>query len=166
MAIPAKDILKLEQAMQAGGSSHYLRERYQAGAEHVGVYKVFRIWSDKLKEIETDDGEWRENAVTFLEVNPRYFRSGYDKAQLLRHLKRASLSAKHGRRLRAVLLDAVTRPSGVEFRQYCHLASSLASKDFLADLARFAKSGDPEVRRRAAWMLEHVRLATKPVRKA
>jgi len=156
MAIPAKDILKLEQAMQAGGTSHYLRERYRAGAEHVGIYKVFRLWPDKLKEVETDDGEWRENAITFLEVNPRYFRSGYDKAQLLRYLKRADLSPKHQQRLQAVLLDVVGRPSGVEFRQYCQLASRLASKELASALSKLVKSEDEGVRRRASWMLEHV----------
>ena len=163
MAIPAKDILKLEQAMQAGGSSHYLRERYQAGAEHVGIYKIFRIWPDKLKEIETDDGEWRENAVTFLEVNPRYFRSGYDKAQLLRYLKRADLSMKHKQRLQAVLLDVVGRPSGVEFRQYCQLAARLASKELSSALTKLVKSEDEGVRRRASWMLEHVEAAKLPL---
>jgi len=159
MAIPAKDILKLEQTMQAGGSSHYLRERYRAGAEHVGIYKIFRLWPDKLKEVETDDGEWRENAVTFLEVNPRYFRSGYDKAQLLRYLKRADLSLKHQQRLQAVLLDVVGRPSGVEFRLYCQLATRLASKELTSALTRLLKSADEGVRRRASWMLEHVEAA-------
>ena len=159
MAIPAKDILKLEQAMQVGGSSHYLRDRYQAGAEHVGIYRIFRIWPDKLKEVESDDGEWRENAVTFLEVNPRYFRSGYDKAQLLRYLKRADLSLKHKQRLQAVLLDVVGRPSGVEFRQYCQLASRLASKELISALTKLVKSEDEGVRRRASWMLEHVEAA-------
>jgi hypothetical protein len=156
MAIPAKDILKLEQAMQAGGSAHYLRERYRPGAEHVGIYKIFRLWPDKLKEVEADDGEWRENAVTFLEVNPRYFRSGYDKAQLLRYLKRADLSPKHQQRLRAVLLEVVGRPSGVEFRQYCQLASRLPSKELTSALTGLLKSEDEGVRRRASWMLEHV----------
>jgi hypothetical protein len=159
MSISAKDISKLEQAMQAGGSSHYLRERYQSGAEHVGIYKIFRIWPDKLKEIEVDDGEWRENAVTFLEVNPRYFRSGYDKAQLLRRLKRADLNPKHKQRLLAVLLDVVGRPSGVEFRQYCQLAARLASKELASALSKLVKSEDEGVRRRASWMLEHVESA-------
>ena len=159
MAIPAKDILKLEQAMQAGGTSHYLRERYRAGAVHVGIYKLFAIWPDKLKEIEEVDGEWRESAITFLEVNPRYFRSGYDKAQLLRYLKRADLSRKHQQRLLAVLLDVVGRPSGVEFRQYCQMASRLPSKELTSALTGLLKSEDEGVRRRASWMLEHLEAA-------
>ena len=155
MSISAKDITKLEQVMKAEGPAHY-RNRYVPGAEHVGIYRIFMIWPDKLKEIEEVDGEWRESAITFLEVNPRYFRSGYDKAQLLRYLKRADLSLKHKQRLLAVLLDVVGRPSGVEFRQYCQLAPRLASKELASALLKLVKSVDEGVRRRASWMLEQV----------
>ncbi len=158
MSISAKDIGKLEQVMQVEGPAHY-RNRYVPGAEHVGIYRIFMIWPDKLKEIQEIDGEWRENAVTFLEVNPRYFRSGYDKAQLLRYLKRADLSPKHKQRLKTVLLDVVGRPSGVEFRQYCQFASRLASKELSSALTKLVKSDDEGVRRRASWMLEHVEAA-------
>jgi hypothetical protein len=155
MSISAKDISKLEQVMKAEGPAHY-RNRYVPGAEHVGVYRILMIWPDKLKEIEEVDGEWRENAVTFLEVNPRYFRSGYDKAQLLRYLKRADLNLKHQQRLLAVLLEVVGRPSGVEFRQYCQLAARFASKELASALSKLVKSEDEGVRRRASWMLEYV----------
>ncbi|MEN9536490.1 MAG: hypothetical protein RLZZ178_487 [Verrucomicrobiota bacterium] len=155
MSISAKDIAKLEQVMKAEGPAHY-RNRYVPGAEHVGIYRIFMIWPDKLKEVEEVDGEWREAAITFLEVNPRYFRSGYDKAQLLRCLKRADLSPKHKQRLKAVLLDVVGRPSGVEFRQYCQLAARLASNELATALSKLVKSEDDGVRRQASWMLEHV----------
>ena len=155
MSISAKDITKLEQVMKAEGPAHY-RNRYVPGAEHVGIYRIFMIWPDKLKEVEEVDGEWRESAITFLEVNPRYFRSGYDKSQLLRHLKRADLNPKHKQRLLAVLLDVVGRPSGVELRQYCQLAARLASKELASALSKLVKSEDDGVRQRAAWMLGHV----------
>ena len=158
MSISAKDIAKLEQVMKAEGPAHY-RNRYVPGAEHVGIYRIFMIWPDKLKEVEQVDGEWREAAITFLEVNPRYFRSGYDKAQLLRYLKRADLSPKHKQRLQAVLLDVVGRPSGVEFRQYCQLASRLASKELASAFSKLVKSEDEGVCRQASWMLEHVEAA-------
>lgn len=161
MSIDAKDIRKLEAVMQAGGSAHYLRERYESGAAHVGIYRIFAIWPDKLKEIEEIDGEWRDNAITFLEVDPRYFRSGYDKAWLLRHLKRADLSARQKRRLHDVLLEIVGKPSGVEFRQYCQLATRLASKDLAAALSGLAKAKDGGIRRRAIWMLEYVEKGMK-----
>ena len=141
--------------MKAEGPAHY-RNRYVPGAEHVGIYRIFMIWPDKLKEVEEVDGEWREAAITFLEVNPRYFRSGYDKAQVLRRLKRADLSAKHKQRLRSVLLEIIGKPSGVEFRQYCQLATRLASNELATALSKLVKSEDEGVRRGASWMLEHV----------
>lgn len=73
MPITAKGILRLEQA----DVSTY-RNRYVPGAEHVGIYRIFAIWPDKLEEIAEQDGEWRENAVVFLEANPRYFRNSED----------------------------------------------------------------------------------------
>ena len=155
MSISAKDITKLEQVMKAEGPAHY-RNRYVPGAEHVGIYRIFMIWPDKLREVEEIDGEWRESAITFLEINPRYFRSGYDKAQLLRYLKRADLNPKHKQRLLAVLLDVVGRPSGVEFRQYCQLAAKLASVELASTLSKLVKSDDDDVSRRASWMLEYV----------
>ena len=150
MPIARKDIVRLESVMQAD-SGHY-RARYARGMEHAGIYRVFTLWPDKLEEVEQVDGEWRENAIVFLEVNPRFFRSGYDKAQWLRRLKRAELSAAHAKRLREILLTVVLGGGGVEFRQYCQLAPRVASKGLVSALARLAKGSDPDVRRRAAWM--------------
>ena len=153
MAIAPKDFQKLELAMQAD-SQHY-RLRYQPGVEHVGIYRIFSIWPDRLKEIVEVDGEWRENGVRFLEANPRYFRSGYDKAQLLRHLKRAKLSVEHKKRLGKILLAAVQSNHGVEFRQYCQLAARVVSTEVMTALMRLAKSDDAATSRRARWMLDH-----------
>ncbi len=159
MAISVNDIRKLELAMQSGDPRQLCPQRYQSGASYAGVYRILELWPDRLKEVETTDGEWRENAVTYLEADPCYFRSGYDKAQLLRRLKRADLSAKHKQRLVVVLMDVVGRPSGVEFRQYCQLAPRLASKELTSALTKLVKSADDDVRRRASWMLEHVEAA-------
>jgi hypothetical protein len=156
MSISAKDISKLEQAMQAGDSRRLCPQRYQVGATYTGVYKILELWPDRLEEVESTDGEWRENAITYLEVDPLYFRSGYDKAQLLRHLKRAELSGDHKRRLRKVALTAVEKARSVEFRQYCQLAVRLASKDLAVGLAKLVGSPDTLISRRAAWMLEYV----------
>lgn len=161
MSIDGKDIRKLELLMQQGDGHRLCPQRYLPGATYAGVYKILEIWPDRLKEVETVDGEWRENAVTYLEVDPLYFRSGYDKAQLLRHLKRAELSGDHKRRLRKVALMAVEKARSVEFRQYCQLAAHLASKEMVAGLSKQAASTDKLIGRRAKWMLEHVEKGMK-----
>ena len=156
MSIDAKDIRKLASLMQTGDACRLCPQRYLPGASYPGVFRILELWPDRLKEVETTDGEWRENAVVFLEVDPVYFRSGYDKAQLLRHLKRAELNGDHKRRLRKVALTAVEKARSVEFRQYCQLAVRLASKDLAAGLAKLAGSPDKLIGRRAAWMLEYI----------
>ncbi len=161
MSISAKDISKLEVLLQLGDDRRLCPQRYQPGAVYTGVYRILEIWPDRLKEVETTDGEWRENAVTYLEVDPVYFRSGYDKAQLLRHLKRAELSADHKRRLRKVALAAVEKARSVEFRQYCQLATVLATPGMLADLAKVAGTDDTFISRRARWMREYVEKGMK-----
>lgn len=156
MSIDAKDISKLEVLMRQGDHRRLCPQRYQPGAAYAGVFRILEIWPDRLQEIATTDGEWRENAVTYLEVDPVYFRSGYDKAQLLRYLKRAELGADHKRRLRKVALRAVEKARSVEFRQYCQLATRLASTEMLDGLSRLAESPDASVGRRAGWMLAYV----------
>jgi HEAT repeat protein len=54
------------------------------------------------------------------------------------------------------LLEVIGKASGVEFRQYCQLATKLASRELASALSNLLKSEDDGVRRRAAWMLEHV----------
>lgn len=156
MSIDAKDIQKLASLMQTGDVRRLCPQRYLAGASYAGVFRILELWPDRLKEVETTDGEWRENAVTYLEVDPVYFRSGYDKAQLLRHLKRAELSGDHKRRLREVALAAVEKARSVEFRQYCQLAARLASKEMVAGLSKLTASTNTLISRRAKWMMEHV----------
>jgi hypothetical protein len=53
-----------------------------------------------------------ELAVRYLEANPRYFRSGYHKADFLKFLKRHPLSDEQCDRLRKVILDRVREHTG------------------------------------------------------
>lgn len=162
MSIAAKDIRKLEVLIKdALASTRLCPQRYLPGAAYEGVFRILEIWPARLKEVEMTDGEWRENAVTYLEVDPFYYRSGYDKAQLLRHLKRAELSGDHKRRLRKVVLTSIEKARSVEFRQYCQLAVLLASKEMAACLSKLAESSDKLIGRRARWMREYVEKGMK-----
>ena len=48
-----------------------------------------------------------EAAIAFLEADPWFFRSGYEKQNIIRHLKRAQLSAAQRERLARVVLAAI-----------------------------------------------------------
>jgi hypothetical protein len=94
-----------------------------------------------------------ETAIRFLEEDPLCFRSGYIKADLLRFLTRFDLTERVADRLRIVILSVVERRYGREFRAYCRLARKLDSAEFRQELERRLAHPDPNVRRRAGWVL-------------
>lgn len=101
-----------------------------------------------------------EAAIAFLEADPWFFRSGYEKQNIIRHLKRAPLTEEQRMRAARVVLAAIDGhaagvPEGrdrVEFRHFGRLACGIWS-DFLdEEVARRMQSDDRGVRRRAAWV--------------
>lgn len=102
------------------------------------------------------DGHARcvETAIAFLEADAWFFRSGYEKQNLIRHLKRAQLSERQRARLGRVVLAAIDGRDRVEFRHFGRLACGVWS-DFLDEaVARRMQSGDAGIRRRATWVAE------------
>lgn len=95
-----------------------------------------------------------EFMITFLEVDPWFFRSGYEKTTMLRRLKQVPLDDKQSVRLRTVALDAVLRRPHREFSDYCRLARALQTPDFVGNVKRLAAgSSNGSVRSRARKML-------------
>ena len=93
-----------------------------------------------------------EAAIAFLEADPWFFRSGYEKQNLIRHVKRAKLTASQRQRLGGVVVAAVDGRDRTEFRHYCRLACGVWS-DWLDDqIAERMRSPDPGIRRRAIWV--------------
>jgi hypothetical protein len=93
-----------------------------------------------------------ETAIAFLEADPWFFRSGYEKQKIIRHLKRASLSEGQRLRLARVVLAAIDGRDRVEFRHFGRLACGIWS-DFLdEEVAQRMQSPDPGIRRRATWV--------------
>lgn len=99
-----------------------------------------------------------EAGVVFVEADPRCFRSGYLKERLLRGLRHAPLTAGQAERLTRALLHAVDDSDRREFAQWCRLAAVRLDRRVVdAELQRRVEQhADPEVRRRAAWMLRRL----------
>ncbi len=98
-----------------------------------------------------------EFAISFLEVDPRFFRSGYIKQIILTRIKRSVLCESDRRRLRGVCIDAVNYRGGREFKYYCRLAAALAD-DLLITQLEGATGGAPTARTaRARIMLARIR---------
>jgi hypothetical protein len=101
------------------------------------------------------DQETIEFVISFLELDPRFFHSGYIKEEMLRKIGRAELNSKQIMRLRVVLLDAIQRRGGREFRRYCRVAAQIGHDDFLAELRSLSSEGD-SAGSRAKMMLRYV----------
>ena len=114
-----------------------------------------------LRQIDTiglaDSASLKDFAITFLEADPMYFRSGYIKARLLHRLKAAQLDEREASRLAAVLMDAIRRRGQREFLDYCRLAATLRRPEVVAEAVRLADSADGRVASRARMMLRYLR---------
>lgn len=97
-----------------------------------------------------------ETAIAFLEADPWFFRSGYEKQVLIRHLKRVQLAVAHKERLAGIVMAAIDGRDRVEFRHYCRLACYGWSDQLDAEVAERMRSADAGVRRRAQWVVEAV----------
>jgi hypothetical protein len=107
------------------------------------------------------DAQAVEMAVRFLEANPWFFRSGYIKEQLLRELRKVSLSEDQRDRLREVIMNRINKGSGREFRRYCRLAKDLMNPKFIAQVGEAMMSDDANISRRAAWVLGSFGIAAR-----
>jgi hypothetical protein len=111
------------------------------------------FWDD-FELLRNGDSSGLESAISFLEADPFFFRSGYVKADLLRLVCRFELSEQQKLRLQRVVINAVMLRDRREFRQFANLGRQVQSKNFAESLTQLLQHDDPAVRRRAQWVLE------------
>ena len=128
-------------------------ESFHSYESQLGPY-LKRVFDDP----DYTDQETIEFVISFLEIDPRFFRSGYIKEEMLRKIGRAELNSKQTDRLRAVLIDAVGRRGGREFRRYCRLAGQIFDDKLETELRRHS-SDDDSVGSRSKMMLQYVEQA-------
>ena len=122
-------------------------------AFHAYVSEIDPLIDRVYEESELSDQELIEFAITFLELNPMFFRSGYIKEEILRKLKRSALSEKQCERLRTILIDAVNNRGTREFRRYCRLLPKVSNSRLIGALETAKKFGEGARKRRASIML-------------
>jgi hypothetical protein len=113
----------------------------------------------RLKELKIGEYEAVELAVTFLEVDAMFFRSGYIKEELIQRLKNIELSTEHRERLSRAILNVVDNRDCREFRRYCQLASRVDTHELIPELQARKAGADEDVARRATWVLEAIEAA-------
>ena len=109
-----------------------------------------------MARIRAGDPEFVERAICYLEVDPYHFRSGYNKATLIRCLKRLQLSPKQQSRLRAVVFHAVDGHDRCEIRDFWRLASRVQTPEFIERVTERLTSPEARIRRRARQLLDYL----------
>lgn len=163
-----KNLRSLHSAVHAayevrGKSEHAMRDWSKACRRFQQYMPLLHDW---LRQIDiaslSDRPDLKDFAITFLEMDPMYFGSGYIKERLLRRLKSADLNGQERARLIAVLVDAVQRRGQREFRDYCRLAAVLKPPELLEESMRLTASSDGRARSRAQMMLKYLEGPKKP----
>lgn len=101
-----------------------------------------------------------DTAIAFLEADPWFFRSGYEKKALIQRLKRVNLTVGQRQRLAIVVLWAIDG-RWAELKHYRRLACTVWSNFLDVEIAKRMESTDEGIKRRAIWFAEAVIAAGK-----
>jgi hypothetical protein len=150
----------LSEAFKQRGSSASGKAAWEAAAERFRLYEspVFELWSDEARNgILRGEGFWRVSAMLYIELSPRFLRSGYLRDRLCHLLKQCELSHSECADVRRILLETlVRRPSVGRFRHDCQLAARWADDGFSAHVQELSNRKDGWIRGRAQRMLSAI----------
>lgn len=138
-----------------GKSNEYKNACAEFHAYQSPMMKYFSKAS--LNELKTANKEKIEFALTFLEIDPYFFRSGYLKEDLLRKLKFITFSDSEKTRLIDILINAVKNNSNREFKFYCKLARKNSTSLLENKLNELKESPDGHIKNRAELMLKYIK---------
>ena len=126
-------------------------------AWHAQRYPTDFLWSDEfITDLRNSKRDAIEQAILYLEVDPWYFRSGYLKERLVRRLKSANLSTQDCTRLRNVIWNVASGKNRREFRDFCRLATVVASDDFRQRLVEVSSEHDTEAKGKFTFLRKHL----------
>lgn len=136
------------------------RQEYRNAAEEFRAYQspLWELWSAQAQcDIVAGSGKWRDAAILYLQISPRFFRSGYLRNVVCTKLKQAELQHRERKDTQAALLRSIVRrPSTGSFRYDCRLAIKVADKPFLQELQSLCRNRNPWISGRALRMEETI----------
>ncbi|NVM87197.1 hypothetical protein FHT32_000820 [Variovorax sp. SG517] len=152
--------LALQEAFTQRGRSVSAWTAWKVAAERFRSYEspVFELWSDEAREgVLQGKGAWRESAILYIEMGPRFFRSGYLRDRLCHLLKQSDLSEQERSSvLRSLLTSLTRRPSTGRFCHDCRLAVRWADDEFAARVREISTRKDRWTGGRARRMLHAI----------
>ncbi|MBN2476565.1 MAG: hypothetical protein JXB62_18265 [Pirellulales bacterium] len=139
-----------------------LRRLWEADPSSGDFRRLYRLskWGGCFEEtvikgIRGEQTDAIEDGIHYLEADPWYFRSGYQKAAIARALKAARLSPSQEERLRSVILSSLDGRIGrEEFREYARLAIRITNSALLRKLEEQAALPRTWAQLRAKFILE------------
>jgi len=104
------------------------------------------------EQLKVKDIEGLEIAITFLENDPWFFRSGYVKQELITLICRLPITSKQQKRLASVVFKAIHSRDRREFRMYCKLARRIVSDEMRREIKAIVDGSTGDTGRRAQWV--------------
>lgn len=150
-------------------SSAASRQEYRRAADEFRNYQspLWGLWSAQAqRDIVDSSGPWRNAAILYLQISPRFFRSGYLRDVVCTRIKQAELQHKERKNIQEALLQSIVRrPSTGRFQFDCRLAIKVADSDFLQELRSLRGNSNPWISGRASRMeqaiLRHAELPSE-----
>ncbi len=142
-----EDIAKWEEAIERW-------HRYSCGEN-----QNFYIFEDDrfLNALAAGEEEAKECAITFLEYDCYYFRSGYMKAKLLARLKHLDLTPMETKRLQKVVCNAILSPHPKrEFGYYARLLKNIGTLSLRQRIMELPVPGVPWIQNRKNRCLQDI----------
>ena len=144
------------EAIAAWRAAAACKRAAQVAARHHTVLELAYpegFWEDFARFRSGDAGALGA-VISFLEADPWAHGTGYTKDKLIRSIKPPMLTPEYVTRLQRVVLHVVDTRDERDFRAYCRLARKVDAPELREQLTRRLADPDPNVRRRACWVLE------------
>lgn len=119
-----------------------------------------------LSKLNSGDPSVVDIAVQYLEVEPKFFRSGYIAETILRRLKHVDLTSDQVTRLVNVILNSIRHGGRRRFVNCARLAGVLKDDRISTGALGLLRESDPEVKRRAERILDVTKTKEKPTKRS
>jgi hypothetical protein len=112
------------------------------------------FWAD-IERLRMGDRNALETTIRFLEADPWWIGSGYEKERILRYLRRVDVSGYESRITAAVIRGIADQHDRRELREYARTARHFMTPHLHQELERLA-AGEGKAREHACWVLRNL----------